>query len=373
MFSLKSQPLFFKKKRKKIKKLLIVNFLVFLFLDLSFGVTYRYSQRNDLFQDNSNRVGHQYFHHGFVPNTSVTYSYANYELYNFNVDSLGFRNKKNQHNTLNSKKKRFLIIGDSFAEGIGLPYEETFYQELEKKFDTSNIEFINGGVASMSPKLYYLRLKYLFEFKKIYFDHLIIMIDISDIQDEIVYKSFQPNGTYDYLPKEKDLPPYYFFGAENISLSLKLITLLTEKVALRKRNEGFPWKDKVVERERWTVDNKIYNNWGKEGLLSCEYYINEIISLCSKNGVKSIGLSVHPWPFQIIKKDKDSLQVKFWKSFCHRNNLYFVNHFDVFFNEPNALKNLFLPEDEHWNKKGHKLIAKGLSEVVVEMIKNPDI
>ena len=56
------------------------------------------------------------------------------------------------------------IIGDSFVEGLGVGYEETFVGIINLK---TTPEIANLGVSSYSPKIYYSKLKYFIDKFKI--------------------------------------------------------------------------------------------------------------------------------------------------------------------------------------------------------------
>ena len=82
---------------------------------------------------------------------------------------------------------RLLLLGDSFVEGMGFSYGDTFAGRLAHELKAEGIEVLNGGTRSHSPKLYYLKLRYLTEVRGFKFDEVYVFVDISDIQDEIVY------------------------------------------------------------------------------------------------------------------------------------------------------------------------------------------
>ena len=52
----------------------------------------------------------------------------------------------------------------------------------------------------------------------------------------------------------------------------------------------------------------------------------------------------------------NSIQVRFWKDWCERHNTDLINYFP-YFEGKNALAAYFIRKDEHWNKKGHRLVA----------------
>ena len=90
-------------------------------------------------------------------------------------------------NLSNFSNKSFdlAFIGDSFTEGIGYPYEKTFVGIIEKE---SKLKIANIAVSSYSPIIYFFKTKELLN-DGISFEHLIVFIDISDVQDEAeIYK-----------------------------------------------------------------------------------------------------------------------------------------------------------------------------------------
>ena len=119
-----------------------------------------------------------YYHHSFAPNVN-TYDIWGSFKYKFITNSLGFKDSTNRViNLQNSLTKRILINGDSFIEGIGFKYEDTFLGLLDKHLTKKNIEVLNAGVASQSPRIYLSKIKYLLEEENLKFDELIIFLDI---------------------------------------------------------------------------------------------------------------------------------------------------------------------------------------------------
>ena len=81
----------------------------------------------------------------------------------------------------NSKEFDIAFIGDSFTEGVGVNYEETFVGRITSQFNDLNIA--NLGVVSYSPSIYFTKLKYLLD-NGYKFKRVIIYFDISDIYDD---------------------------------------------------------------------------------------------------------------------------------------------------------------------------------------------
>src|SRR5215467_3170715 len=77
--------------------------------------------------------------------------------YRLITDSFGFKDASTRDVPLKADTRRILIIGDSFAEAIGLPYERTFAGLLNAAGQArpDKVEFLDAGVASYSPSIYY--------------------------------------------------------------------------------------------------------------------------------------------------------------------------------------------------------------------------
>ena len=60
-----------------------------------------------------------------------------------------------------SKEFDIAFIGDSFTEGVGVDYEDTFVGRIENRYD--DLKIANLGVVSYSPSIYFTKLRHLLE------------------------------------------------------------------------------------------------------------------------------------------------------------------------------------------------------------------
>lgn len=83
----------------------------------------------------------------------------------------------------NPDEKRVLLLGDSYTEGMGVEYEQTFGAMLEQKFSNSKgkVRFINGGLTGAGP-LEYAKLFY-FVGTKYNPDVVLIILYANDLTD----------------------------------------------------------------------------------------------------------------------------------------------------------------------------------------------
>ena len=256
------------------------------------------------------------------------------------------------------------MIGDSFTEGIGQPYEKTFPGIASRLLEESGIELWNAGVRSYSPRLYFLKTQYLLETAGLRFDELVAFIDISDVQDEIVYESFFPSGRVT-APNRA-----YLFARDHSYLFRNFIDGLLWAISLRwdhlrgasdidmlKFYEAFS-----RDRPRWTSDGEVFRSWGDRGLRLARENMSKLSRLCDAHGIR-LTVAVYPWPYQIRGKEARSLQVAFWEAFAEEHAAGFLNYFPDFINagEPDRVIDLyFIPGDDHWNEAGHRMIAERL-------------
>jgi hypothetical protein len=146
------------------------------------------------------RIPHQTYHHTLEPNFSGNGYWGSW-FYKVCTDPSGFKTNcavsKPQ-----SKSFDVAFLGDSFTEGIGLPFEQTFVGLVAAQHSELNIA--NLGVVSYSPSIYLAKLKTLYaqgyQFKKV-----IVFIDIGDIQDEaLTYRTIDGRvmAEHEILPTE---------------------------------------------------------------------------------------------------------------------------------------------------------------------------
>jgi hypothetical protein len=345
-----------------------------------------------LFVKNSDRrfrSRHYYYHHGLLPNQKALASWYNIP-YSMFTNSLGFRDSEIRTVPLKSAKRRILFMGDSHTEGIGMKFSDTFTGQLSTYIDTSQIEILNAAAVSYSPRIYYLKTNYLIENTGISFDELFVFIDISDIQNEIVYERFQPE-----IPGRVRKFLFSFRNRVlNKSFTLHTLADLNQKRQTARFLEKADLFDSYRENGKnidaldlyasffsgfddntllanprfhgvsgWLNDEN-FKELANKGLELGEDNMQKLCELCRKNGIK-MTISVHPWQEQIALMEPEDMYVKFWKDFAEKNGIGFINFYPVFINPPISAvmgTDFFIPGDNHWNKNGHWLVAKELNK-----------
>jgi hypothetical protein len=321
------------------------------------------------------RCSSPYYHHDFLPNQNVETMWGD-RKYNVFTNSLGFRDKSAREIPLASKQKRILFIGDSYLEGMGVPFEDSVVGILGESLKAEGIEVLNAAAVSYSPKLYFLKTRHLIEQKHLDFDELYVFIDISDPHDEIIYKYWEPGGgafaaslraldkfferhsfVYNYcvtglrLTREKAI--HNAFPAENSADARFWVQDLKEY--LRRPD---PEKDRFL----WPNKKSAWDEWGREGLSLCERYMLEIRKLCARHGIK-LTIVIYPSPYQLTSNNLTGIPVTFWQAFAKECGIGFLNLFPSFIgNDPpeTVYGKYFIEGDGHWNAAGSRHVAEAV-------------
>ncbi|MFH1798490.1 MAG: hypothetical protein ABH844_04010 [Candidatus Omnitrophota bacterium] len=317
------------------------------------------------------RIPSAIYHHTLAENKSIDDTRWGHKKSYVRTNSFGFRDRIVRDVPLKTGKYRVLFIGDSFTEGIGLEYKDTFVGIIDEALSKKGIETLNASATSYSPIIYWRKLKYLIEDRGLEFNELVVFLDISDTQDEAEYYFLDEAGNVgareikkkkekDLIARLKRLPDKiddiikdnFLFLYAAIKNSRDLIFKIT---GCKKYAVNLP-------RGRWTIDEELFNGFGKTGMEKMELYMDKVHTLASSHNIK-MTVAVYPWPDQIMSGDLNSIHVTFWRDWCDKNNLEFINYFPYFVkgdtekDRARILDEYFIPGDVHWNEKAHKLIA----------------
>ena len=111
------------------------------------------------------------YHHGFAPKR-VTHDGWGPLSYTLVTNSLGFKDRTPRDVPLQSTGRRLMFIGDSFTEGVGFPYEQTWVGLVDTTLARQDIEVLNAGVSSYCPKTVYYKTKALLA-SGLHVDHIV--------------------------------------------------------------------------------------------------------------------------------------------------------------------------------------------------------
>lgn len=182
-----SKNKFFKRNKNILTITIVV--IIFILLDIVSANTFKYIKGEPFFKflyeekrrrwiedlttnEKSYRVPSKKYHHDLKSKASVYLKTTMWgkRRYSIFTDSLGFKSKSVKETPLVSNNYRILFIGDSFTEGVGMNFEESFVGIIADKLLGENIEVLNAGAATYSPIIYWRKIKYLVEELGLKFD-----------------------------------------------------------------------------------------------------------------------------------------------------------------------------------------------------------
>jgi len=337
-----------------------------------------------LIKDNYNtfRTPHYYYHHGLKANQDTWAAWGS-SLYPFRTNSLGMVDSADYKVNLRGNKNRLLILGDSHSEGVGVPYSATFSGILSRNLN-DRTEVLNASCISYSPKIEYLKAKFLLG-KGLKVDHIFVLIDISDMQNELVYEHFNP--------KKRSRIREAFYSGKNFLRKHSSVVYLLSSIAEKRQTNKFFETAKFFNEQKVSgtpanalglyasffsdFDDKIllsnpqfhgvgewyYNDRFKKladaGIEMGQNYLLKLKNLCDSLHA-GLTISVHPWQYQILKGNDHDYYVNKWETFAKIHDIDFINLFPLFITTQNPVittNMYFIQGDNHWNQFGHALVA----------------
>lgn len=351
-------------------------FLYCLALFLVFDFAYSTFTRGQE-QARATRVYDPIYDHGLAPKFDG-YDIWGEARYRLITNSLGFKDASTRDVPLQSPARRILLIGDSFAEGIGLPFESTFAGLLEQAGQSrpDRVEFLDAGVASYSPSIYYKKIKHLLDLG-LKFDEVVLLSDSSDVEDEASsyfcidddpkYRKFctTPSGTLPEPAIKRDFFIDHFVVTNRLRVTIKrwILTKLGNK---RHAIEG------DHNRIGWTAANPDlakYRPLGVEGGVARSLEnMGKLSDLLAGRGIP-LTIVVYPWAQQIAQGDRDSKQVQLWQNFCPTRCKAFIDLFPAFFaaadRDKDWYEHLYILGDDHFSAAGNRMLYEELAKQIL--------
>ncbi|TLG71453.1 SGNH/GDSL hydrolase family protein [Methylocystis sp. B8] len=331
---------------------------------------------------NELRVRDPHYTHGLKPNFNGFDAWGSNTVRIF-TNSLGFRDAAVRDVPMATDRKRIVFIGDSFAESLGVPYEESFIGLFAQAFPAFDV--LNAGVSSYAPSVYYEKLKYFLD-AGLKFDEAVVYIDISDIQDEATLYSYDQNGVLQMglfqtgsdecspIPRpplqrpekqwwEKISYMDEFLGQMRYSAELGRAIGAAKLEDLSKSRAVY---SRDYARASWTYseNSNCYGALGIEASIDkAKKQMDRLYELLSSRGI-ALSVGVYPWPQQLLYDVENSRQARIWREWCAGKCRRFFNHFPDFFEykaqDPDFIRSLYFWGDFHFNGKGNALLAQGL-------------
>ncbi|MDO8400745.1 MAG: hypothetical protein Q7T45_23300 [Bradyrhizobium sp.] len=298
--------------------------------------------------------------------------------YRLVTNSLGFKDASTRAVPLKPASHRVLLIGDSFAEGIGMSYEDSFAGLLQRAGQQRNekIEFLNAGVASYSPVIYYKKIKYLLELG-LQFDEVVVFSDTSDVTDEAnFYFCIDEDPKYRAYcsPAEGSMQPATASPKPGNFLIDRFVVFNRLRITIKRAIQSVVGNRRAslnTDRGRigWTVPGadvtSVYRPLGVDGGIARS--LQNMRALSDLLAARNIPLTivVYPWAQQVAQGDRNSRQVSLWREFCERRCKAFINLYPVLFAASEAdrkwYERFYIVGDDHFSAEGNQLVFRELA------------
>ena len=370
------RPLTWLKAQFAPRRILVNSLLVLYCLLLFLGFDFLYSAfTRGQERERIARVADPVYDHGLVPNFDG-YDVWGEARYRFFTNSLGFKDGAVREVPLKASSRRILLMGDSFTEAIGIPYQDTFFGLLNRAAQerAQKVEFLDGGVASYSPSIYYRKIKYLLDLG-LQFDEVVLLSDSSDVEDEATsyfcidedpkYQKFchEPPGTYPPAsPLKQDFFVDHFVVTNRVRISLKRwIQSLSgnRRRAVERDHERIGWATPNPDLSRYRplgIEEAVERSVQNMGKLS---------DLLASRGIP-LTIVVYPWAQQIAQNDRDSRQVRIWRDFCPTRCKAFIDLFPAYFaiadRDKDWYEHLYIIGDDHFSVAGNRVLYEELAK-----------
>ncbi|MBR1123868.1 hypothetical protein JQ628_20235 [Bradyrhizobium lablabi] len=329
-------------------------------------------------KERSARIANPAYDHGFAPNFDGhdVWGEVRYRLI---TNSLGFKDSSARNVPMKASTRRILVIGDSFAEGIGMTYEDSFAGLLDQAGQQrrDKIEFLNAGVASYSPSIYYKKIKYLLD-SGLQFGEVVLFSDPSDVTDEAnsyfcidddpKYRQYCTNaeGSRQAVAADPKKPNFLidrFVITNRIRIAIKRWTQSlsgNRKIALSTDYARIGWTNPRAE------PGNSYRPLGIDGGIARSVQNMRALSDLLAERKIPLTIVVYPWAQQIAQGDRNSRQVSLWREFCEGRCKAFIDLFPVFFAQADADKNwyerLYIVGDDHFSAAGNRLVFEEVAK-----------
>ena len=295
------------------------------------------------------------------------------KTYDVFTDQNGYR-VASRNNKKDKGKNSVVFLGDSFAYGLGLNYEQTVVGILEKKVKRYN--FFNLSVPSYSPIIQKYKLEKFLKFNK-KTDKIFYLMDLTDVLDESNRWIKMKNFDYPVIVDEtthKTIKSDF-----NLKKNFKMTRLFIYNLNkffrdIRKtiNRKKFEERDKKVGFTKWgnfthtSYEDLDKNIWAKNdfnvGINNLKNNV-KLISNIAKKINSEFYIVIYPWPETLEHGEKYFSWQKFGTDLClFTGCTKLINAFPKF-NKikkqfPYWKKEIYILEDIHFNENGHRLLTE---------------
>lgn len=325
------------------------------------------------------RMSSRVYHHDLQPNVDAQVRWGQLK-HRLCTDANGFKSPcdlsaAQRHN----KQFDIAFIGDSFTEGMGHPYEQTFVGLYAAAHP--NLRIANLAVSSYSPSIYLKKVKWLlahgYSFKT-----LVVLPDISDVQDEAIYyrptddvvEDREYNGPLVNAARrfQESVGRYFSMTANGLMKVAKDVERVFGKVSGRiLKKPKTPYPDHPRAHWTFTPDSDEYGTPGVQGGINQALDSMRALKQLLDEHHINLVVAVYPWDTQLKYGVVDHRGASLWRDFCQQQHCAaFIDLNPRFFAEAKRLglerfKTQYqIPGDTHFNEAGNQLIFQSLNRAI---------
>ena len=339
---------------KKDLNIITINLLILLVFIIFTDLATAFIKRNSGSERVSGRQVNAYFHHGLIPNSTFKHNWVKGKEIIEKINKFGFRSNNSDLEVSSLKEYKTVLIGDSFAEGVGVLNSKIIPSLLPTKL----WPIANLGVISHTPYLSKSRLSY-YRSRGLNPKNIIHLVDPSDFQDELHYykiEGFRP--PYNFLSKalanivgdsflsstftwEALLTVSWLMNSENLIRSIDLYKYWGGRNNYYK--DRYPFKESKEPS---------YFQESKERLIS------QLKLSVEANRDSNYIIVIYEWPplFESYSS-KRYQRFELYKNELEKLTDQFENSFLCDASKANLKKEDFIKDDVHWNENGHRKIS----------------
>ena len=302
--------------------------------------------------------------------------------YRLITNSLGFKDGSTRDVPLKPTSRRILLIGDSFAEAIGMSFEDSYAGMLARAGQerSPKIEFLNAGVVSYSPSIYYKKIKYFLE-RGLQFDEVVVLSDSSDVKDEATaYFCIDDDPKYrSYCSPREGSQQKVASGPKTDFLVDHFVVTDRVRTAIKRSIQSW-----LGNRRRSIYTSHAHIGWVFPGLDISEQVqplgvdggiarsLQNMGALSDLLAARNIPLTivVYPWAEQLAQGDRNSRQISLWRDFCKGRCKAFIDLYPAFFvaaeTDKDWYEHLYILGDPHFSVAGNLFLFRQIEKQLLQ-------
>ncbi len=358
-----------KKTKYLVTSILLLILLDILFTKIYLGVVSFINEEKNFMTKN------EVYHHELKKNfNSFSFNKKKEKIF---TDKNGLIKLQNTDTDYSNYNNNYVFLGDSFTQGAGVNYDQSYAGILSQKFLKKGVNIINLSAVSYSPIIYYKKTDFFIKNKGLKFSKMFLFLDVSDPYDDL-YRYKLENEVVVTRKKRKN----YLTEKLNLDYLHNIKQLISKNTTIiyyslnffydlifpkSKKEKEFSKKYGFIinhQANLWTHDSDYFDKEGKKGITLSKKYLTELKKILDEHNVE-LTIIVYPWPGQIYRNEHSSLHAQIWKDWSSENDIKFINLFPIFFEEKERSINdrlkfidkVYLPRNMHFNTLGHKLVA----------------